>query len=101
MVETDDTLESAFSVFLGLANAEKSFVINRQAVICSNELFDRLKTIGKSLGKINEDKTDYRSKVREITDPVGKQMCIEMVGIKRLAVTTNKNLDDVFEVLFK
>jgi len=28
-------------------------------------------------------------------------LCIRMVALKRLAVTANKNLDDVYKILFK
>ena len=100
-VEIDDSVSTDFAAFFGLAETEKSFVIRPDAVIYSNEVFERLKSVGKSLGEITADKVDYRSKLRELTDDAEKQHCITMVALKRLAVTANKNLDDVFKVLFK
>ena len=100
-VETDDSVPDDFASFFGLAEVEKSFIIRPEAVIYSNEVFERLKSVGKSLGEISADTTDYRAKLREATDDAEKQTCIKMVALKRLAVTANKNLDDVFNVLFK
>ena len=60
-----------------------------------------MKDVGKSLGDITADKTDYRAQLRQAKDDDEKEMCVRMVALKRLAVTANKNLDDVFKVLFK
>lgn len=100
-VEIDDSVPDDFASFFGLAEVEKSFIIRPEAVIYSNEVFERLKSVSKSLGEITADTTDYRAKLRVATDDAEKQTCINMVALKRLAVTANKNLDDVFKVLFK
>jgi hypothetical protein len=59
-----------------------------------------LKAVGKSLGDITADATDYRAQLRKATDEEEKELCIRMVALKRLAITANKNLDDVFKALF-
>lgn len=100
-VETDDLLSDDFNAFFGLAETEKSFVLRPEAVIYSNEVFERLKVVGKSLGDITADKTDYRAQLRQAKDESEKEMCIRMVALKRLAITANKNLDEVFKALFK
>lgn len=100
-VEIDDSVEDEFAALFGLAQSEKSFIAKPEAVIYANEVFERLKTVGRSLGDITADETDYRAKLRQTTDEDEKELCIRMVALKRLAITANKNLDDVFKVLFK
>lgn len=100
-VEVDDSIEDEFAALFGLAESEKSFVIKDTAVIYSNEVFERLKTVGKSLGAITNDEVDYRELLRSATSEEEKENCVRMVALKRLAVSANKNLDDVFKVLFK
>lgn len=100
-VDVDESVNDEFAALFGLAESEKSFVIRDQAVIYSNEVFERLKAVGKSLAEITADPTDYRAQLREAKDDEEKENCIRMVALKRLAVTANKNLDDVFKVVFK
>lgn len=101
-VEMDESIKDEFAALFGLAEAEKSFVINQEAIIYQNEVFERLKTVGKSLGEITNDETDYKLKLREekISESE-KENCVRMIALKRLAITANKNLDAVFTTLFK
>lgn len=101
MVEVEDSIQDDFAAFFGLAASEKSFVIHKDAVIYSNKVFEDLKAVGKSLGDISGDLTDYRAQLRSATTSDEKEFCVRMVGIKRLTVTANKNLDDVYNVMFK
>jgi 50S ribosomal subunit-associated GTPase HflX len=100
-VDVDDDIRDEFAALFGLAESEKSFIVKQDAVIYSNEVFERLKSVGKSLGDITADETDYRARLRETDDPAEKELCIQMVALKRLAITANKNLDDVYKTLFK
>jgi hypothetical protein len=98
--EVDDEIEEEFQSILGYANQEKSFVANPKAVIHANEVFERMKEVGKSLGDITSDPTDYRAKLREAKDDDEKDHCVRMVALKRLGVTANKNLDAAFNAIF-
>ncbi|MGD9710282.1 MAG: StbB family protein [Halothiobacillaceae bacterium] len=100
-VEVDEAPHDEFAALFGLAEAEKSFVVKPEATIYANEVFERLKAVGKSLGDITADETDYRARLRQAADEDEKELCVRMVALKRLAVTANKNLDDVFKALFK
>lgn len=100
-VEVDEAVTDEFAALFGLAEAEKSFVVKPEATIYANEVFERLKAVGKSLGDITADATDYRARLRQAADEDEKALCVRMVAVKRLAVTANKNLDDVFKALFK
>jgi len=101
LVEIDDSVETEFAPIFGLAELEKSFTLHPGAVIHSNEVYDRLKEIGKSLGDVMADSTDYRAKLREATSQEEKELCVKMVAIKRLAATATSNLDDVFKAVFR
>ena len=98
--EVDDEIEEEFQSILGYANQEKSFLANPKAVIHVNEVFERMKEVGKSLGDITADETDYRAKLREAKDDAEKDHCVRMVALKRLGVTANKNLDAAFSAIF-
>jgi hypothetical protein len=96
-----DSVQDEFAALFGLAESEDSFVVNPQAAIQANEVFERLKGMGKSLGDITADTTDYRAQLRQVQDDNAKEHCVRMVALKRLAVTANKNLDTVFAALFR
>ncbi|KWF77595.1 plasmid stabilization protein [Burkholderia diffusa] len=100
-VEVDDSVEDEFAALFGLAQAEKTFTLRPDALVYSNEVFERLKAVGKSLGDITSDETDYRAKLREAKDDDEKEFCVRMVALKRLGTTANRNLDDAFKALFK
>ena len=99
-VETDESVEDEFSALFGLAQSENSFTLNPRALIHANEVFEKLKDVGKSLGEITADPIDYRAKLRETTAEDERENCVRMVAIKRLAVTANKNLDDAYKAIF-
>jgi len=99
-VEVDDDIVDEFWSIFGYSDKEKSFVLNPNAVIHANDVFERLKSVGKSLGDIAADETDYRAKLREAKDDAEKDHCVRMVALKRLGVTANKNLDAAFSAIF-
>lgn len=100
-VDVDENVQEDFPAMFGLAESEDSFTLRPAAVIYSNEIFERLKTVGKSLGEVTADATDYRAKLRSATTDDEKEFCVRMVAMQRLAVTANKNLDDTYKAMFK
>lgn len=99
-VDVDETVTDEFAALFGLAEVEKSFTLNPAAIVYTNEVFEKLKAVGKSLGDITSDPVDYRARLRETTDDDEKDHCVQMVALKRLAVTANKNLDDAYKAVF-
>lgn len=99
-VEVDERPEDEFPALFGLAARDGNFTLNRQALVYANEVFERLKSVGKSLGDITSDTTDYRARLRQASDEQEKETCIQMVVLKRLAVTANQNLDEAYRALF-
>ena len=99
-VLVDESVDDEFEALFGLAKLEKTFVINKAAAIQANEVFARIRSVGKTLGEIREDATDYRAKLRNSTDQGEREACVRMISLQRLAVTANRNLDAVFSSLF-
>lgn len=99
-VEMDEAVDEYFGALMWFAALEKSCTADTGTVIYANEIYDRMKDVNKSLGDLTSDTVDYRAKLRETQDEDEKVFCVKMVALKRLAITANKNLDDVFKVLF-
>ena len=99
-LDIDESALEEFAALFGLAAVEDSFIVNAGAVIYSNEVYDKLKTAKKSLLDVTNDPTNYRAQLKELKTEEEKDKCIDMIAIKRLAITANKNLDDVYKALF-
>lgn len=99
-LEVDESVSDEFAAMFGLAESENSFVVRSDAVIYSNEVFERLKSVSKSLGEVTADGVDYRARLRVAKTEDDEDFCIRMIALKRLAVTANRNLDDVYRTLF-
>ena len=98
-VDTDDDVEEEFGGIFEEAESKKSATVNAEATIYANEVFERLKVAGKTLAEITADKTDYRAQLKTAKDQAEKDFCVQMVGMKRLAVSVNENLDKVWKIL--
>ena len=99
-IDVDDNVKEEFRALFGLADLDKSFVAKADAAIHANEVFERLKTVEKSLNDVTADETDWREQLRSAKDEDEKTICIQMIALKRLAATANKNLDHVYKTLF-
>jgi hypothetical protein len=100
-VDVDDAVEDDFGAIFGLHVTEKSFTLQPEAVIYHNEIFERMKSVGKSLADLMKDDTDYRAKLKQAKSEREKEALVRLIAIKRLAVSANKNLDDVYKTLFE
>ncbi|HID7197794.1 TPA: StbB family protein [Klebsiella pneumoniae] len=90
-----------FALMFGFHEDEKLFTLRSDAVVYENEIYDRLRRLGKNVSEIVADETDYRTKLREAKTDEEKDFAISMISAKRLAMSAHKNLDDVFNTLFK
>ena len=91
-VETDDDLRTDFAGVFGFC-ASGEATIPEGGVIFANELFAMLKTQQLSIGALNDDATDYRQRLRAAANEDEQDAAIQMIAMKRLAKTCNKNLD--------
>jgi len=103
-VETDDDIRDEFSSLFGLEAADNTFVINDQCVIYNNEAFDQCKDMGVPLADIVADQTDYRAQAKAAKDAGDQEevkRCVNLCLLKMIAITANKNLDQVYKHLFQ
>jgi len=100
-LDADDIIEEEFSALFGLHHLENNFTLIPNAIIFYNEVFEKVKIIGKSISTILSDTTNYRQKLREVEDLKEKEHCVKMIAIKRLAISAQHNLNDVFAILFR
>lgn len=100
-VELDDQVEDEFAPLFGLAKAESSFTLRPEAVIYNNEVFERLKGMGKTLADVMADDTDYRGQVQTAKDDDERDHFVKMVGLKRLGATATRNLDAAYTALIR
>lgn len=97
-VDTHDDIRADFAAILDYA--DRGLVrASEAATVYSNEVFDMLKAHRLSLGALNEDPTDYRQALRDAKDEAEQNAAIQMIAMKRLAVTCTRNLDVAFEAL--
>ena len=100
-VETDEDVQEEFPAIFGLGKIRKECVVSDKCVIFGNEVFERLKSVGKSLGDLSKDNTDYRAKMKTASNDDEKQLAVTMIALQRLARTANRNLDEVFREICK
>jgi DNA-binding transcriptional MerR regulator len=98
-LDIDEEPKEEFAAIFGAAEMNDSFLVNEKSVIYINEVFDRLKTIRKSLMEISQDTTDYKERLKEEINDEERTLCVRMIALKRLATTANRNLDSVFQTI--
>jgi hypothetical protein len=103
-VETDDDIRDEFSSLFGLEASDNTFVMNDQCVIHNNEAFDQCKDLGVPLADIVADETDYRALAKAAKDAGDQEemiRCVNLCLLKMIAITANKNLDQVYKAAFQ
>lgn len=96
MVAPDEKVEDIFAPLLAYAAQEKKCKADPACTVLQNEVYELAKPLGKSLVDVLADSTDYKVKLRESNDGAEKLRFARMISIKRLAMSANNNLDDVF-----
>lgn len=102
-VELEDAGDIAriFGAIFGLHAERKCFTLRPDAVIFKNEIFERLHLLNKTVADIVADGTDYRAVLREAKEEEARNQAVSMISAQRLAKSAQKNLDDVYKILFK
>lgn len=99
-IDDADDMPQTFAALLGFHEMEKKFTLKRDAVIYSNEVFERLRALKMNVAQVLEDTTDYREQMRLATDQEGKDRAKRMISAQRLAKSAWRNLDHVYASLF-
>ncbi|SPA23666.1 conserved hypothetical protein [Cupriavidus taiwanensis] len=100
-IAIDDDVLSEFGAIFGYANQEKKCVVKPEAAVFENDVFEKSKSLNKTISEILADPTDFRTKLKGSNDAHEKELCVQMILAKRLADSANANLDTVYRVLFK
>lgn len=99
-VEETDEVDTIFSGLKQYEKDEKKF----QAIstpVFANDVYERLKSIDRSLAEVIGDTADYRAQVRTAKSAEQKERAVRMTTLKRLAPTAQANLDAVFKQLIE
>ena len=64
-----------------------------------NEVYDRIKGTGRTLGDVVRDDTDYKAMIRTATTQAERHNAAANLAIKRLAAGAQDNLDQVYAAL--
>ena len=100
-LNADESVETVFAPIFQYANERKTCVVNLDAIVVSNEIYDKLKEGGKSVPEIAIDQTDYVAMLKEATTSADKAELREAITLKRLALSANENLNASFTALFR
>lgn len=98
----ESSVENEFHILLNYIGKNNNAIVNTQAAIFENELFDVLAIKRLSIEKLLKDKKDYKGLLRDNkeADPKQRAQWSDMFGLKALARGVDRNLDDVYSALF-
>ena len=97
-MEHRETIEDDFEVICALGNGEY-FELRPEAKLMYNEVYDRIKGTGRTLGDVVRDDTDYKAMIRTATTQAERHNAAANLAIKRLAAGAQDNLDQVYAAL--
>lgn len=100
-VESGCVIPKVFSSIFNYWTSKKNFVMNTDALIYENELYDRVKAEGRSIADILADDTDYKAKISAATEKEEKLHYARLLGTRRLACGIFEELNAVYSTLFK
>lgn len=102
-VELEDAndVPRLFGPLFGLHAETQCFTLQPEAVVFRNEIFERLHALNKTVSEIVADTTDYRALLHETKNEDAKAHAVSMISAQRLAKSAYKNLEEVYQVLFK
>lgn len=98
-VESD--VDDEFPFIVALHKKEKNFTLNRKCAIFENELFDALSIKGLTVDALLSDPTDYKALLKnKEASTKDRNNWADMYGLKSLAKSVKRNLDEVYANLF-
>lgn len=98
----NEDVSAEFPTILGLKSLNLC-VVNPDAAIYENEIFDMLSTKKLTMEAVMTDPVDYKAKLREIGrdgDPRQRAFFEDMHAIKALAKPMNRQFDRAYQALF-
>ncbi|MEW5126249.1 StbB family protein [Citrobacter freundii] len=97
----DVDVDDEFPFIIARHKKEKSFSLNKECAIYENELFDALSIKGLTVDALLADDTDYKALLKnKEASAKDRNTWADMFGLKSLAKSVKRNLDDVYANLF-
>ena len=100
LVEIGQDPRQVFPALFAYHEGRRNFTINPAAAIHENEIFERLRGIGKTIEELLADQTDYRAKIKETDEQEEKRLFARLIATKRLASGITREFGSVFKALF-
>lgn len=95
----EDELLKVFSSIYTYHHSDRSFILNTNVRLLSNELYARIKETGSSIPQLLADDTDYKAAIRATDDSQEKQRLAYRLATRRLALGVVGELDAAFAAL--
>lgn len=102
--KVDSSVQEEFAPVLGYAKTSKSCIANPAVAIYENEVFDMIGAKKLTISSLLEDTTDYRAALKALGpdgDDKKASHYTDMIALQALAKPVKRQLDAVFDVLFK
>ncbi|AME27473.1 StbB family protein [Burkholderia sp. PAMC 26561] len=93
--------ESQFSSIFSFYNLKRSFRLDRDAVLYQSDVYKYAAEAGRSMDAVLTDPTDYKSAIAETPASSEKNRLVALLGLRRLALRVNAELDAVFEAIVR
>ncbi len=98
-VEDGEQPARQFGALIGYLTANKVATLSPAAHLTDNEIYQRLKTDGRSITELANDKTDYKALIAKCRDQSEKLQLADKLAVKRLACGVLPELDACFKAL--
>lgn len=102
--KVDSSVQEEFAPVLGYAKTAKTCIANPAAAIFENEVFDLIGAKKLTISALLQDTTDYRAALKALGaegDNKKASHYTDMIALQALAKPVKRQLDAVFDVLFK
>lgn len=102
--KVDSSVQEEFAAVLGYAKTARTCVANPAAAIFENEVFDLIGPKKLTISALLEDTTDYRAALKALGpdgDDRKASHYTDMIALQALAKPVKRQLDAVFDVLFR
>jgi len=98
----NEDVEEEFEEIINYVQQSGKAVVNTAAAIYDTELFSLLETEKLTVAALLSDETDYKALLREHRDAPEEEKARwrELLGLKALGRSVNRNLDEVFAAVF-
>ena len=97
--KSGDNVAEEFGRVISHIKKTDSATFDVECAIPENELFDLISARKVTVSSLVEDEVDYRTKMREETDPVLRAKYKDTYILRSLAINVDKNLNKVFQIL--